>query len=62
MARVPPAVPLITGVTELAIEGKVRAERVVHRRGIGAPVTVQVDHVLLHQGVTPNLNLPAAAG
>ncbi|MBI0538625.1 FAD-dependent oxidoreductase [Roseomonas sp. KE2513] len=62
MARVRRAVPIVSGVTELAIEGEVRAERVVYRRGTGAPVTVQVDHVLLHQGVTPNLNLPAAAG
>jgi len=62
MARVRRAVRVVTGVTELAIEGKTRAERVTWRRGGGAPVTVPVDHVLLHRGVVPNPNLAAAAG
>lgn len=55
-------VRVVSGVTALAIKGEMRAEQIVYRRGNGAPVTVPVDHVLLHQGVTPNLNLAAAAG
>jgi thioredoxin reductase len=62
MARVRRVVRVVTGVTELAIEGEAHAERLIYRRGSAAPVSVPVDHVLLHQGVTPNLNLPAAAG
>lgn len=62
MARVRRAVRVVSGVTELAIEGEAHAECITYRRGKAAPVTVPVDHVLLHQGVTPNLNLPAAAG
>lgn len=62
MARVRRAVPVIGGVTDLAIEGEARAGRVTYRRGGAAPAGLPVDHVLLHQGVTPNLNLAAAAG
>ncbi|HWL82994.1 MAG TPA: NAD(P)/FAD-dependent oxidoreductase [Roseomonas sp.] len=62
MARVRRAVRIVSGVTELAIEGETHAERITYRRGNAASMTVPVDHVLLHQGVTPNLNLPAAAG
>jgi len=62
LARVRRAVRVVSGVAELAIEGEARAERVTYRKGRGAPVSVPVDHVLLHQGVIPNVNLAAAAG
>lgn len=62
LAKVRRAVRVVSGVTELSIEGEAKAERVTYRKGRGAPVSVPVDHVLLHQGVIPNVNLAAAAG
>jgi NADPH-dependent 2,4-dienoyl-CoA reductase/sulfur reductase-like enzyme len=56
-------VPVIRGVTLLAAEGRAAVSRVTYRRG-GArpPRSIDVDHLLVHQGVAPNAHLPAAAG
>ncbi len=48
-------------VTELAIEGTAAAEA-VRFRADGREETLPVDHVLLHQGVVPDVNLAGAAG
>ncbi|WP_431284353.1 FAD-dependent oxidoreductase [Humitalea sp. 24SJ18S-53] len=63
MLRVRRAVKIISGITEFAIEGsEAHAATIVYRRGQGAPERMAVDQVLLHQGVTPNVNLANAAG
>ena len=61
MAEVRCAVKVISGVAELAVEGKASLE-VTWNRTNGAAGTVTADHVLLHQGVVPNINLATAAG
>lgn len=62
MLKVRRAVRVVGGVTDLAIEGQGRAQRIAFRRGGGAPQSMEVDHVLLHQGVVPNVNLASAVG
>ncbi|TCZ51938.1 FAD/NAD(P)-binding oxidoreductase, partial [Roseicella aquatilis] len=62
MLRVRRAVRVVGGVTELAVEGEGRAQRVTFRRGGGAPQSIEAEHVLLHQGVVPNVNLASAVG
>ncbi|MFC0407748.1 FAD/NAD(P)-dependent oxidoreductase [Roseomonas elaeocarpi] len=62
MARVRRAVPVVSGVTAIEIEGEAdHASAVLYRRG-GRTHRVAADHVLLHQGVTPNVNLAGAVG
>ena len=61
MARVRRAVKVIPGVAELAVEDE-EPLRVGWRRARGAAGTIAADHLLLHQGVVPNINLAAAAG
>jgi len=62
MLRVRRAVKVIGGVTDLRIEGsEAHATEIVYRRN-GQEARIAVDHVLLHQGVTPNVNLANAAG
>jgi bacterioferritin-associated ferredoxin len=55
-------IPVIRGVTMLAAEGRARVSRVTYRRGARPPQSIDVDHLLLHQGVAPNAQLSSAAG
>ena len=55
-------VPIVPGVTELRADGGQRVERVTYRTADGLGRTLPVDTLLLHQGVTPNVNLALAAG
>jgi NADPH-dependent 2,4-dienoyl-CoA reductase/sulfur reductase-like enzyme len=55
-------IPVIRGVTMLAAEGRAGVSRVTYRCGARAPQSMDVDHVLLHQGVVPNAQLSIAAG
>jgi NADPH-dependent 2,4-dienoyl-CoA reductase/sulfur reductase-like enzyme len=55
-------VPVIRGVTMLAAEGSASVSRVTYGRGARPPQSIDVDHLLLHQGVVPNAQLPIAAG
>lgn len=55
-------VRVVTGVTELAIDGGARAESVVYRCGAKPAERMLADVVLLHQGVVPHVNLAMAAG
>jgi octopine oxidase subunit A len=59
-ARVRRAVRVVGGVAELAVAegGPLR----VSWQGAGGAGQMEADHVLLHQGVVPNVNLAAAAG
>ncbi len=60
MTRVRRAVKVVSGVTDLAVEGEGRLA--VAWNGAKGAGTTAADHVLLHQGVVPNINLAAAAG
>jgi NADPH-dependent 2,4-dienoyl-CoA reductase/sulfur reductase-like enzyme len=63
LARTWRATRVISGVTEVSIEGTpARAERIRFRRGSGPAEEMEADYFLLHQGVVPNLNLAVAAG
>jgi NADPH-dependent 2,4-dienoyl-CoA reductase/sulfur reductase-like enzyme len=63
MLRVRRAVKVVTGVTALSVEGsEAHATGIVYRRGNRPEERIAADHVLLHQGVTPNVNLANAAG
>lgn len=62
MASVRRTVRVVSGVTDLAIEGTDRAETIAYRRGEAQGDRMPVDLVLLHQGVVPNTNLAMAAG
>jgi NADPH-dependent 2,4-dienoyl-CoA reductase/sulfur reductase-like enzyme len=55
-------VPIIRGVTMLAAEGRAGVSRVTYGRGARPPQSIDVDHLLLHQGVVPNAQLSIAAG
>jgi NADPH-dependent 2,4-dienoyl-CoA reductase/sulfur reductase-like enzyme len=55
-------VPVVSGVREIALEGTDHVERVRYRRSDGRGEAVEVDGVLLHLGVVPNINLSRAAG
>jgi NADPH-dependent 2,4-dienoyl-CoA reductase/sulfur reductase-like enzyme len=55
-------IPVIRGVTMLAAEGQAGVSRVTYRRGARPPLSIDVDHLLLHQGVAPNAQLSIAAG
>jgi NADPH-dependent 2,4-dienoyl-CoA reductase/sulfur reductase-like enzyme len=61
MARVRRAVTLVSSVTELEVEGEAPL-RVRWKRAGGVAGTIEADHVLLHQGAVPNINLAAASG
>ncbi len=56
-------VRVIGNVTEIRAEGEGRLARVVYRVG-GSPDTVRLDvnNLLLHQGVVPNVNLAMSVG
>ena len=62
MAAVRRRVRVVSGITELAIEGATAADAVVYRQGSGQRQRMPADTVLLHQGVVPNVNLAMAAG
>jgi NADPH-dependent 2,4-dienoyl-CoA reductase/sulfur reductase-like enzyme len=55
-------IPVIRGVTMLAAEGRAGVSRVTYRRGARPPQSIDLDHLLLHQGVAPNAQLSIAAG
>ena len=54
------SVRVVEFVSELAIEGDDAAQAVRYRAG-GREETLPADHVLLHQGVVPDVNLAGAA-
>ncbi|HEY5302071.1 MAG TPA: NAD(P)/FAD-dependent oxidoreductase [Acetobacteraceae bacterium] len=53
---------VIGGVTALRAEGDEHLREVAYRQGDGAETRIEAEHLFLHQGVAPNVNLPAAAG
>lgn len=53
---------VISGVTELAVTGQLKADGVAFSRGNGRRQTIAADCVLLHQGIIPGINLASAAG
>jgi NADPH-dependent 2,4-dienoyl-CoA reductase/sulfur reductase-like enzyme len=55
-------VRVVGGVTALAARGEGKVAEVVFRRGGGPEERIACDLLLLHQGVVPNMGLPAAAG
>ncbi len=54
-------VRVVSGVTELAIKAHSPGLSIEFRRGSRSE-SIAADHVLLHQGVVPNVNLVSAAG
>jgi thioredoxin reductase len=62
MRHVRAHVPVMRGVTMLAAGGRASVSHVTYRRAADAPRSIDVDHLLLHQGVVPNAQLPIAAG
>jgi NADPH-dependent 2,4-dienoyl-CoA reductase/sulfur reductase-like enzyme len=62
MREVRTRVKVIRGVTALAAEGDSKVRWVSFARGTRPTQRLDVDHLLLHQGVVPNVNLPMAAG
>jgi NADPH-dependent 2,4-dienoyl-CoA reductase/sulfur reductase-like enzyme len=54
--------PFIRGVTELSIEGDSRVAAVNFQTATGVRRRIETEHVFLHQGVVPNVNLSMAAG
>jgi thioredoxin reductase len=62
MREVRAKVEVIGGVTMLAAEGDDKVRAVRFARGDGSARGLRVDHLLLHQGVVPNVNLAMAAG
>jgi NADPH-dependent 2,4-dienoyl-CoA reductase/sulfur reductase-like enzyme len=55
-------VKIIRGITALTAHGRDRVEEVAYRVGSGAELRLPVDSLLLHQGVTPNVNLANSIG
>jgi NADPH-dependent 2,4-dienoyl-CoA reductase/sulfur reductase-like enzyme len=55
-------VRVVGRVTHLAAMGEDRVEAVAYRRDDGSEATLPADHLLLHHGVVPNVNLALAAG
>ena len=55
-------VPVVSNVIELRAEGRDRVEAVTYRTARGTEQRLPVDHLFLHQGVVPNVNLAMAAG
>lgn len=62
LSRARGGVERIPGVTELQVLGDGKLEEVAYRCGSGALRRIPADMLLLHQGVTPNINLSGAAG
>lgn len=61
MAEVRRQAMVIGGVTALEAEGAKRLERVRYTKR-GRTHVVDAEHLLLHQGVTPNVNMASASG
>lgn len=61
MARVRREAKVVTGVTALAAEGDRHLASVRYTAG-GREHVIEADHLLLHQGVTPNINMTSAVG
>ncbi|GLK54071.1 NADPH-dependent 2,4-dienoyl-CoA reductase/sulfur reductase-like enzyme [Methylopila capsulata] len=61
LRRVRREIAVVSGVTALEAEGDGRLERVRYVAG-GETRTIGADHLFLHQGVTPNVNMASAAG
>ena len=55
-------VRVVPNVVELRAEGDGRVQSVAYRVGNGPEQRLPVDHLLLHQGVVPNVNLAMSAG
>jgi NADPH-dependent 2,4-dienoyl-CoA reductase/sulfur reductase-like enzyme len=55
-------VKVIGGVDRLVAEGDDRVRAVVYRTASGRQGRIEVEHLFLHQGVVPNVNLAMAAG
>jgi NADPH-dependent 2,4-dienoyl-CoA reductase/sulfur reductase-like enzyme len=53
---------IVRGVTELRADGEERLQSINYRDRRGATHSLTADLLLLHQGVTPHLNLAAACG
>jgi thioredoxin reductase/bacterioferritin-associated ferredoxin len=62
MREVRANVKVIGGVTALAAEGDTKVRTVSFAQGGGPTQRLDVDQLLLHQGVAPNVNLAMAAG
>ena len=62
MREVRAKVRIVGNVTELAAEGDTRLRAVRFARAGGQAQRLEVDQLLLHQGVVPNVNLAMAAG
>ncbi|MGQ4274080.1 FAD-dependent oxidoreductase [Terrihabitans sp. B22-R8] len=61
MRKVRQSTKVIQGVTELRAEGTDHLARVSYTIG-GVTKTIEADHLFLHQGVTPNVNMASASG
>ena len=55
-------VSVITGISHLAVEGDEKATAISYRVRGGIQHRIELDTLLLHQGVTPNVNLAMSAG
>lgn len=62
MREVRRSVRVVADVSELTAEGGEHLERVGYRVGTGDVQQVAARHLLLHQGVAPNVNLAMSAG
>jgi NADPH-dependent 2,4-dienoyl-CoA reductase/sulfur reductase-like enzyme len=62
MQEVKARVPIIRGIDGLAAEGELAVKAVTYTAGAGRAGRYEVDTLLLHQGVVPNVNLAMAAG
>ncbi|MBV7482964.1 NAD(P)/FAD-dependent oxidoreductase [Bordetella sp. BOR01] len=61
MRAVRGGVPIVRGVQDLRAQGQGRLESVGYRAG-GRAYEVPAEHLMLHQGVVPNVNLSRAIG
>ena len=62
MAGVRGKVPIVKDVVDLAAEGSDRVRTVRYRTAAGEAKALDVDNLLLHQGVVPNVNLAMSVG
>lgn len=61
LVKVRRSVKVVSGVTALVAEGDARLDAVRYTSG-GRETVLLVDHLLLHQGVVPNVNLASSMG
>ncbi|KAB2847803.1 MAG: NAD(P)-binding protein, partial [Hyphomicrobiaceae bacterium] len=62
MREVRAKVRIIAGVTKLAAEGEGKVRAIAFAQAGRRAGRIDVDHLLLHQGVVPNVNLAMSAG